>query len=327
MGRKRITRLDLPERVYFHHNAYYYAHRSGKWEHLGTDYAKAMAIWAIRIAEQCAEVVTVGELLNRYIVEVVPTKAERTQKDNLYEIRYLRAFFGEMSCTDVEAKHVAAYLDARTAKTRGNREVALLSHAFNKAILWGICKYNPCSVPGMRNKEAPRDRYVTDEELAAFRSLCPDWMKIYIDLKGLTGLRQQDLLTLQWNDITEKGITVCPIKTQNSTRKRMLIAMTPELSSLLELLPKSGEYCFMTRLNRPYTASGFQSIWKRAMTKFIRTGGVRFHEHDLRGKVATDMDDPVAAQKLLGHKNMGMTEDYIKARQTEVVQPHTRKQK
>ncbi len=55
--------------------------------------------------------------------------------------------------------------------------------------------------------------------------------------------------------------------------------------------------------------------------------GARFHEHDLRGKVATDMDDPVAAQKLLGHKDMSMTEDYIKARQTEVVKPHTRRKK
>ena len=107
----------------------------------------------------------------------------------------------------------------------------------------------------------------------------------------------------------------------------MLISMTPELSSLLKSLRKSGPYCFMTRLNRPYTASGFQSIWKRVMTKFMAAGGVRFHEHDLRGKVATDMDDPVAAQKLLGHKDMSMTEDYIKARQTEVVKPHTRRKK
>lgn len=63
------------------------------------------------------------------------------------------------------------------------------------------------------------------------------------------------------------------------------------------------------------------------MTKFIADGGVRFHEHDLRGKVATDMDDPVAAQKLLGHKDMSMTEDYIKARETEVVKPHTRNER
>ena len=66
---------------------------------------------------------------------------------------------------------------------------------------------------------------------------------------------------------------------------------------------------------------------KTPVTNTAASGIDAFHEHDLRGKVATDMDDPVAAQKLLGHKNMGMTEDYIKARQTEVVQPHTRKTK
>ena len=63
------------------------------------------------------------------------------------------------------------------------------------------------------------------------------------------------------------------------------------------------------------------------MTKFIADGGVRFHEHDLRGKVATDMNDPVATQKPLGHKDMSMTEDYIKVRETEVVKPHTRNER
>ncbi len=326
MGRKRTSRLDLPERVYYHHGAYYYAHKSGKWERLDADYAKAMALWATKIATP-DEIVTISDLFNRYIIEVIPGKAERTQKDNLHEIRYLRAFFGEMAVVDLLASHVAAYVDTRAAKTRANREVALLSHAFNKAILWGFCKSNPCSVPGLRNREVARDRYVTDAELAAFQTLCPEWMVTYLNIKALTGLRQQDLLALQWSDITQEGITVCPIKTQSSTRKKMLISMTPELSSLLKSLTRSGAYCFMTRLNRPYTASGFQSIWKRVMTKFTVAGGVRFHEHDLRGKVATDMDDPVAAQKLLGHKDMSMTEAYIKARETDVVQPHTRTQR
>lgn len=139
--------------------------------------------------------------------------------------------------------------------------------------------------------------------------------------------RQQDLLALQWSDITKKGISVCPIKTQSSTRKKLLILMTPELDSLLKSLKNSSVYCFTTRLGLRYTASGFQSIWKRVMTKFIADGGVRFHEYDLRGKVATDMDDPVAAQKLLGHKDMSMTEDYIKVRETEVVKPHTRNER
>ena len=57
-------------------------------------------------------------------------------------------------------------------------------------------------------------------------------MKIYIDLKGLTGLRQQqDLAPFSGNDITEKGIVYVDQKT-NSTRKRMLISNDPRAEFL-----------------------------------------------------------------------------------------------
>lgn len=36
-----------------------------------------------------------------------------------------------------------------------------------------------------------------------------------------------------------------------------------------------------------------------------------FTEHDIRGKVATDMDDIFKSNKLLGHSSIQMTEDYI----------------
>src|SRR5260363_426033 len=41
MGRKRKTNeLGLPERVYAKHGAFYYVHRAGHWERLGTDLAE-----------------------------------------------------------------------------------------------------------------------------------------------------------------------------------------------------------------------------------------------------------------------------------------------
>jgi len=59
---------------------------------------------------------------------------------------------------------------------------------------------------------------------------------------------------------------------------------------------------------------------------FVAAGNERFHEHDIRGKVATNIDDPLAAQKLLGHQGIKMTEDYIKQRKADEVMPHRRKQ-
>lgn len=329
MARKRTSRLDLPERVYFHHGAYYFVHASGKWEKLDRDYIKAMARWAEIIKDTAMgtpnSISSVGELLDRYVREIVPTKAPRTQKDNLVEIRFLRAFFGAMHVESVKPTDVVAYRDARAAKTRCNREIALLSHAYSCAVEWGVAHANPCR-DVRRNKEKPRDRYVTDAELEEFKKECPEWLKNYIEIKLLTGLRQQDLLALRWSDVTTTSLLVQPRKTKDSTRQRLSISMTTELSSLISSLPKLGDTCFCTRTGKAYSASGFASIWNRLMRKFTSEGNSRFHEHDIRGKTATDMGDPYAAQKLLGHSSINMTEAYIRQRQTDVVQPLRRKE-
>ncbi|KAF5292576.1 hypothetical protein FQR65_LT20254 [Abscondita terminalis] len=53
---------------------------------------------------------------------------------------------------------IAQYRDSRTAKTRANREIALLSHVFNIAREWGLTtKDNPC-VGDIRPKAASGDQ-------------------------------------------------------------------------------------------------------------------------------------------------------------------------
>lgn len=321
MGRARTKRKDLPERVYHRNGAYYFVHKAtGKWERLDSDYAKAMAKWSTLVIAP-TQTESMAELFDRYLLEVVPGKAERTQKDNRQELRFLRTAFGEMHVTQVTAVHVAAYRDAREAKTRGNREIALLSHIFNYAIRWGLRTDNPCAVPGLRARERPRTRYVTSTELATFKSLCPAWLQTYLDLKALIGARQQDMLALKWVDIDNQGILICPQKTQGSTGKRIRIRLTPELQEILSRLPKSSPLLFPTRSGTQYTSQGFGSIWRRLMATFVSAGNDRFTEHDLRGMVATDMDDAASAQKLLGHKSITMTEAYIRARKTDLVEP------
>ena len=323
MGRKRKLRLDLPERVYYRHGAYYLVHASGKWEKLDVDYAKAMAKWATLI-NRPTKVSTMSELLDRYILEVIPHKGDRTQKDNIKEARFLRAFFGAMGVTDVLPHHIAQYRDSRAAKTRGNREIALLSNVFTKACEWGYATRNPCREV-KRNKENERDRYVTDEELEEFKKGCPTWIQLYIELKVMTGLRQQDLLALKWQDVRPETLFVAPMKTQRTTRKKLNIILSEELHSLLNSMLKQSDYLFSTRQGNPYSESGFASIWQRLMKKFELSGHARFHEHDIRGKTATDMDYPIAAQRLLGHASLAMTEKYIKQRKVDVVQPNRRK--
>lgn len=320
MPRPRKHRLDLPERVYFRNGAYYFVHYTGKWQRLDSNYAKAMAAWS-ELLQHADKLMVMNDVFDKYARLVIPQKAERTQVDNLKELRFLRAFFGQQPVECVLPEHVADYRDSRIAKTRCNRELALLSHVFKYAIEWGAAKTNPVKSI-TKNKEKPRDRFVEDHEVEAFKEHCPQWLRTYLDLKLQLGLRQRDLLNLVIGQVLPDRV----VATLGKTGKRLAILRTSQLDLTLDALPKNSQALFASSSGEAFTSSGFASSWQRAMAKYVAStsSACRFTEHDLRGKVATEIGDPHRAQKLLGHKNIAMTERYIKARQTDVVMPHTK---
>lgn len=138
----------------------------------------------------------------RYELEVIPTKARRTQTDNLKELERLRAVFGRVLIDSIKPHHVRAYLDKRgeQAKARANREKALLSHIFNKAREWGYTDAtNPCQgVKGF--KETGRDRYVSDDEFQAVWAKADQTLRDAMDLALLTGQRPADVLKIKRED-------------------------------------------------------------------------------------------------------------------------------
>jgi len=71
-------------------------------------------------------------------------------------------------------------------------------------------------------------------------------------------------------------------------------------------------YLFCTRHGKPYTPSGFASIWQRKMASAMKEGilKVRFSDQDLRSKTASDLDDPQKAMKLLGHSDIRITQKH-----------------
>ena len=59
-----------------------------------------------------------------------------------------------------------------------------------------------------RFREKPRNRYVTDEELAAFLKYCSPFLRAYVDLKMMTGLRQSQMLQLTVSNWNGQALTV-----------------------------------------------------------------------------------------------------------------------
>lgn len=327
MGKPRQSRKDLPARVYMKHGAYYFVDTSNKWHPLGKEYGPAMQLWAAMLQPATGKQ-RMSAVMDAYIKEQLPARKPRTQQDYLASIALLRPVFGNMWPEDIEPKHIYAFMRLRDAPVRANRDVAVLSNVMTQAIRMGLINRNPCKEV-RRNEENPRTREVLDSEIAAFLPHCPDWLKAYVRLKLLTGLRQGDMLNIRLDQLRDDGLFVHTGK----RGKRLLFTWTPILKDAIDTIK-----AFRHRVSSLYlinserdgtrlSASGFKSAWARAMAKAIEANSLdeTFAENDLRAKVATEaIDLGQNATAMLGHSSDAVTKRHYE-RGTRKVEPLRKK--
>ena len=227
-----------------------------------------------------------------------------------------------MTPDKVTPQDIYAYMDARDAPVRANREKALLSHVFSYAIRWGVVADNPCRNV-KRNTERPRKRYVTDAEFDAVYDMASPMIQCAMMISLLTGLRQGDILKLQIQSLTDEGIEVRTSK----TGKAMLFEWTDELRDVVERAKKlrgrrQTMYLLFGSRGHRYTSSGFQTAWYRLMDTAVEEGAVkeRFTFHDIRAKAGSDSED----DRLLGNDKRTLERHY--KRKPVAVTPLRRKQ-
>lgn len=339
---RKFENKGLPARWRHYHGAYYFQVPPGlepKWDgkkqfRLGSSLPQAYRVWAARLEKQL-EAKSVGDLLDRYSLEVVPTKAPRTQQLNRAAIARLRAVFGLMAIEDMKPIYAYQYLDRRgqKGKTAANRELEVLSHAYSKAIEWGLTEQHPIKGKVRKLSTPPRSRYVEDWEVIEALTVANPVIQAYIHVKLLTGLRRADLLALRQTDLKEDGIHVQPRKTAGTTGRRIIIEWTSALrqavDETLAVRPKDiAPWLFCTRRGHSYlnevngTATAWDSMWQRFMSKVLQKTKVkqRFTEHDLRAKCGSDAKTLEHAQQLLTHASSSTTKR-IYRRRPERVKP------
>lgn len=321
----------LPARWVHKHGAYYYlpppAVRhlwDGKsWFLLGRTLPEAFKTWGER-AGAPERIATIGALLDRYSLQMVPTKAPKTQTENRRALVRLRKVFGHMALLDIEPQHIYQYVDKRGARTAAHREIEVLSHAFTKAVEWGSIKKHPFKGEVRLQGEKPRTRYVEDWELLAVLGLPPLRKKgsvaaiqCYIQLKLLTGLRRGDLLRLRSSDCSSDGIEVRTSKTGKPVVYEWTSELRAAIDAALAIRPVDiSPWLFCNKRGQCYVnaatgeARGWSSMWQRFMARALAETAVteRFTEHDLRAKVASDAESLERARQLLAHADSKITQ-------------------
>lgn len=313
MGRPRTTNKHLPKYVSIIHGAYWYRPPGQKPTRIATEGDEA-AVWRF-MAEHAPTLssqpmTTMADLLDRYQREIVPTLAPRTQKDYARHLDLLRRTFGHMRPEEIKPRDVGAFLERPKGKIQANRQVAVLSAVFSKAVgRWYMTDKNPCR-DVERNPSKRRTRYVTDAEYAALYAIMPPRMQIAMDLALITGQRQGDLLSLRWEKIEDGFVQFKQSKTGKKLAMRISAAFEAVLRRARMLVPQlPREYVLRTRKGKPYTGEGFRAIWQRGMRKALRLGIVkeRFTFHDLRAKNISDTSNIQEAFERAGHTSMAMT--------------------
>ncbi len=358
MPRKKNKENEgLPSRWRKTHGAYYYQVPPGLehlWDgkktfRLGQTLPEAYKVWGDRQIE-IDKARTIGDLLDRYALEVIPTKSIPSQNRDRQSLKILKSVFGKMPVGSVKPQHVYEYVDKRSKKkikddgsvvgglATARREVALLSHAYTMAIKWGCVDRHPFRGQLTLDTSKPRDRYVEDWEISECLSL-PSLHKkgsvraiqAYIRLKLLTGLRTRDMLQITESDIREDGIHVrtnktgkCIIITWDDAGQLQAAVQAARDARPIDFSP----FLFCTKRGKGYVnpdtgrAEGWTSMWQRFMDRVLKETKVteRFTEHDLRAKSGSDADSLEHAQSLLAHADSRTTQRHYR-RAAERVKP------
>ncbi|MBW0236618.1 tyrosine-type recombinase/integrase [Pseudomonas sp. D1HM] len=323
--------------------SYYYNGRdaAGKRKEipLGTDLDQAKVEWA-RLERKAPPKPNhlMAYVFDRYEKEIIPGKSIRTQSDNYKELKQLRKAFENAPIESITPQVVAQYRDARTAKVRANREIALLSHAFTIAREWGLTdKANPC-FGVRRNKEKPRDYYAGEVVWNAVYSEASQELKDAMDLAYLTGQRPADVLKIAATDLNNGFLLIGQGKTEKRLRLRLEDAgvqsgLSTFLNDLLERRALNGVKCSTLitnssglRMSQQMLRNRWDDAREKAAIKAATDGDPalaisirQFQFKDIRPKAASEIE-LTHASRLLGHSTEEMTKKVYR-RVGEIVKP------
>jgi len=265
-----------------------------------------------------AERTTVGDLLDRYAREILPTKRGDAAKVMPY-IRALKSSLGDKTLAALSPKDIAAYRDARLStglKTQTVRhDLALLSRAIKQAMMkWGIVlpAGNPVLNVRMPAPSKPRDRrLVGDEEERMLNALaaCENaYMRPLILLALETAARLGELLKLRWKDIDFSKRTATLYDTKNGDDRTIPLS-TSALAVLQDLPRDLSGWVF------PISESAVEQAWRRAR-KRANIDDLRFHDlrHEATSRFFEKGLNPMQVAAITGHKTLQMLKRYTHLR-------------
>lgn len=291
---------------------------------LGTDYTQALQMWHKLHNDMPLTVGRVQEAIERWRDKVLPTyEVVETHKSYTRQLANIEAAFGKMAWHEITLPVLRQYLDLRTAKIQGNRELSVLSIVWGKARLWGLTglPWPAAGVKDWKNTESAREFEVTDALFDAVYKVADQVLKDCMDIASSTGMRLTDARTVRMP--VDGKLRFKSTKTGKSAYFE--INQSPVLTALLERRVQVD--CVMllcTPTGRPVSARMLRDKYDDARDRAARATPALASEiramylRDMRKRAADLAGDLDSASKLLQHSSTKLTSDHYRTKPTKL---------
>jgi site-specific recombinase XerD len=270
-------------------------------------------------AEAQAKARTVGDMISKYLVEVLPNKKHNTQLSQAHQLEYWSGLLGAMSIADVRTPQVA---EAKTIlRPRSNSTInaylSALSHVYTMAIKeWEWCETNPVKNVWRLPEGNARTRFLSDSERGKLLFYCRvsscSVLHTIVVVTLSTGPRKSEVRSLKFSDYNPHLHEVYLDETKNGERRRVaLFGMARDLMAKAYAERKPGQIYFFPSPHDARRPIDFRYSWEKVLE---RAQIENFCFHDLRHSAASYLAWQGATlqdiQEILGHKNIGTTRKY-----------------
>ncbi|WP_372796878.1 tyrosine-type recombinase/integrase [Litorivivens sp.] len=303
---------------------------------------------AAKKAEEIANRITVGEVLDRYIEERRPYWGEANYKDHLKMIapgglpRKNRAgvmtvpgplvdLLG-MRLVDLDGVVVETWA-ARESKSRPAR-VRLALRLLKAFLRWAaqepglMGKANPDAASSRKAREVsgkakPKTDYLQREQLEVWfsyvRQIQNSVISAYLQCLLLTGARREELATIKWGDVNFQwsGLVL-----KDKVEESRAVPLTPYVAYLLNTLPRRNEWVFSS----PTSKSGRLVEPAIAHRQVCDAAGLKVTLHGLRRSfksLSEWLEIPVGVvAQIMGHKPSATAEKHYTIRPLDLLRIH-----
>ena len=279
---------------------------------------------------------TLGDLIDRYIREVLPRKP-KSKVDQGQQLSWWKAQLGPRTLADITPAVIAEWRDRlasdpiRTAHQDDSKEphspryrspstvaryLAALSHAFTIAVKeWGWLEDSPLRKVAKPKEPRGRVRFLSDEERRALLKACqssanPD-LYVAVVLALSTGARRMEILGMRWSqvDIARGVITVTETK-NGEIRALPLVGLAHDLMKERAKVRRIGtDLVFPSK--QGVKPVDLRAPWEAALSA-AKIADFRWHDlrHSCASYLAMNGATLPEIAEVLGHKTLQMVKRY-----------------